>query len=87
MLTSNLAVLELVDVHGRNTDFISHVDFAEVHVIKHFLCSWFPHLFIAGMPEQTHTNDDATFKRQTFLDFNELLLSIPLYILSISLAT
>ena len=55
-------------------DFVCHVDFTQMHVIMHFLCASFPHLFIAGMSEQANANDNAAFKRQPFLNFHVLLL-------------
>ena len=73
---SNLASGALADIAADidNIDFIGHVDFAEVHVIKHFLCARFPYLFIAGMPEQTYADDNTPLQGQSFLSFHELLL-------------
>ena len=55
-------------------DFICHVDFTQMHVIKHFFCAKFPNFFIAGMSEQPYADDNAAFKRQPFLNFHILLL-------------
>jgi len=48
------------DINDKN--LISHVNLAQMHIIKHFLRARLPHLFIAGMPEQANTDDNAAFE-------------------------
>jgi len=63
-----------ITTHIDNEDFISQIDLAKVHVIKHFLRVWLPNLIVTGMSEQANANDNVSFERQSFLDFHELLL-------------
>ena len=63
-----------ITTHIDNENFISQVDLAKVHGIKHFLRAWLTNLIVTGMSEQTNANDNASFERQMFLGLHELLL-------------
>lgn len=46
---------------------IGHVNFPQMHVIKHCLRTFCPHFIVSAMTEQTDGDYDVTFKSQAFL--------------------
>ena len=63
-----------IDINNKN--LICHVDFPKVHVIKHLLCTRFPNLFIAGMPEQAYADDNIADGMDSFSQTARSLLII-----------
>ena len=57
-------------------DLVSHVDLAFVHVVKHGLGAFRPYLIVTAVAEQTDRDYDISFKRQSLLCFQVLLLEL-----------
>ena len=45
-----------------------------MHIIKHRRCSFSPHFIVSAVTEQANGDDDVSFKGQSFLSFQILLL-------------